>query len=130
MESQGIVRKNIKRDALPTSVLWNSDELGHKVEMQFRLALPISILVLSVLALPLSHTSPRKGRFSKMPLGIFIYLVYANSVVVGVNWMEKGKIPEWLGVWWIHLLVLSVALYIVYKRNGINLFKKNSRATA
>lgn len=118
MEDPRVSEKKIKRNEIPTSEIWRSDKLDHKVEMQLRLALPISIIILALMAVPLSHTSPRKGRFAKMPLGIFVYLVYSNLAIIGLTWMEKSKTPEWLGVWWVHLLFLSLTLAILIKRHG------------
>ena len=110
------VRSRKKRNEIPTSELWASDKVSHKAEIQWRLAIPIVILVLSVLAVPLSHTSPRKGRFSKMGHAIIIYILYSNLLIVATNWMEKGKTPEWIGIWWVHLAFLLLGLILLSKR--------------
>jgi len=93
-----ITRKN----ALPTSVIWQSTNLVYKAELQWRFSLPLATLLLAILALPLSYTTPRKGRYSKILPAIVIYLVYSNFLGIGQKWMETGKLPEWLGLWWVH----------------------------
>jgi lipopolysaccharide export LptBFGC system permease protein LptF len=30
-------------------------------------------------------------------------------------WVEKGQLPPLIGVWWVHLIILSFGLYLVYR---------------
>ena len=55
-----------RRDAISTADLWNSDVAVYKAELQWRLSIPLATLLMAVLALPLSYTTPRKGRYSKL----------------------------------------------------------------
>lgn len=111
-----ITRKN----ALPTSVIWQSSNLVYKAELQWRFSLPLATLLLAVLALPLSYTTPRKGRYSKILPAIVIYLVYSNLLGVGQKWMETGKLPEWMGLWWIHAgAVLVILLWWIRRMGGL-----------
>ena len=86
--------------------------------MHSRLAAPLSVLILALLAVPLSHTRPREGRYGKLVLGILAYLAYANLVSFGATWIGKGKMPPQLGLWWVHALVLMVALWLIARRQG------------
>ena len=79
----------------------------HMTELHWRLAIIISAPLMALLALPLSHTNPRQGRYSKVALGILIYAIYANALMTGRSLLEKGSSPDWLGLWWIHLLMLA-----------------------
>jgi lipopolysaccharide export LptBFGC system permease protein LptF len=29
--------------------------------------------------------------------------------------VEKGQLPPIIGVWWVHLIILSFGLYLVYR---------------
>src|SRR5690606_3717652 len=44
----------------------SSDQPAFKAELQWRLSLPIFVFVVAMIAVPLSHTNPRRGRFWKM----------------------------------------------------------------
>ena len=87
-------------------------------ELESRLAAPLSVLVLALLAVPLSHIQPGQGRYGKLVLGILAYLAYANLVSLGATWIGKGKMPMMLGLWWVHGLVLLVAFWLIARRQG------------
>ncbi len=107
----------MSRKELPTSEIWSSDKIAHKTEVQWRFAIPIAILVLTFIAVPFSYTTPRKGRFTKMGPAIILYIAYSNLLIVASSWMEKGKSPEWIGLWWVHLLFIGFGLIMLMKQN-------------
>ncbi|MEK7989676.1 MAG: LPS export ABC transporter permease LptF [Thiotrichaceae bacterium] len=100
--------------ALPTLELWQHDGLSYQAELQWRLALPISVILLAILAVPISRTTPRQGQYAKIFSGILIFLIYQNLLNVGEKWIEKGDTPLWLGLWWVHGLVLLVIFVLSY----------------
>ena len=107
-------QKNHETETFVT--LLNNKDLGSKAEIHWRLALIISAPVMAFLAFPLSYTTPRQGRFGKLTLGILLYSIYASLIVSGQSMIEDGKIPNWLGLWWIHLLFILVALYLLKRQ--------------
>jgi len=117
-EQQLTAQKVSRKKALSTLDLWKSDRIDYRAELHWRLSLPIGSLLLAVLALPLSYTTPRKGRYSKLALAILIYLIYYNLLGIGQSWMEKQKVPEWLGLWWVHGFGFALILYWWIKRAG------------
>jgi lipopolysaccharide export system permease protein len=113
-----LVRNITRNDALPTRDLWDSDIPLHRAELQWRLSIPLATLLLAVLALPLSYTTPRKGRYSKLALAILIYLLYSNLLGVGQTWVERQVVPQWLGVWWVHGFALLLIGFWWLRRSG------------
>lgn len=97
--------------------LWASDDLKDKAELQWRLALPIATLIVSFIALPLSRTDPRSGRYAKLALALILYLLYSNLLRIAETWIVQAKIPVWVGTWWVHLLALLL-LYLVLRQSG------------
>lgn len=79
-------------------------------EMQWRVSPAIAAVVLGLLAIPLAHSAPREGRGGRALLGILAYTIYANVLYMCRNWVAKGEISAFPGLWWVHLLVLIVAL--------------------
>jgi lipopolysaccharide export system permease protein len=79
-------------------------------EIQWRVTPAIAAIVLGLLAIPLSHSAPREGRGGRAVLGVLAYTVYANVLYMCRNWLSEGSIPTLLGMWWVHLLVLVIAL--------------------
>src|SRR6185503_6019526 len=49
-----------------TLALLESSLLADRAELQWRVSLPLSLLVLGLLAVPLSHSSPREGRYARL----------------------------------------------------------------
>lgn len=111
---------NIKKDleAEPTLSLLKQNDRESIAEIHWRLALIISAPVMALLAFPLSHTTPRQGRFGKLAFGILLYAVYANLIISGKSMIEDGKIPAWLGLWWAHLIFIVLSFYLIYRQYG------------
>lgn len=107
-----------KRALIPTSTLLASDDLNDIAELQWRLSAPLSVMVLTLLAVPLSHIEPRQGRYAKLVFGIVVYLMYSNLLGLGRSWITEGIVPASLGIWWVHALVLCVGGYLFAKRQG------------
>lgn len=98
-------------------LLASSDPLD-QAELQTRIAAPISVLMLALLAVPLSHVRPRQGRYSRIVYGIFAYLLYANLLTVGATWIAKGRLSASWGLWGIHALVGVIAFSLIARRQG------------
>lgn len=82
--------------------LWQSNQKGAMAELQMRFSAPLSILLLAPLAVLMSHTTPRQGRYSKIIIALLIYFIYINSLEIAQKWLEREILPVWLGVWWVH----------------------------
>jgi len=82
-----------------------------RAELQWRLMTPFSTLLLALLAIPLSRSRPRQGRYARMLLALVIYAVYFNLLDVGRTWVEQGSS---VGIWWVPglLAVLVFSLYV------------------
>lgn len=108
-------------DALPSMKLWQNPQhnLRYATELQWRMALPISAVLLAILAQLLSRVAPRQGRFQQLIPAILIYVVYANMIFVARNWMFHAKTPEWLGLWWIHGALIGLILFLGYKQRRV-----------
>lgn len=109
---------NSQHQLATTASLLNSNDPADRAELQSRIAAPLSVLILVLLALPLSHLRPRQGRYSKIVVGILVYLIYANLIGFGQVWIAKGKLPPALGLWWVHALALTVALILIARQQG------------
>ncbi len=106
---------HLKLKARSTKLLWNTFDNQGKAELQWRLAMPLSVLLLAGMAVLLAPTTPdRGGRYSGMLIAILIYFTYSNLLGVCRNLVKKGEIPAWLGLWWVHLLLIIVMLAILF----------------
>ena len=69
----------------PTAALLASRLPADRAELEWRLSVPISVLVLALLAVPLSRSAPREGRYAKVGIGLLAYIVYANVLSMGAS---------------------------------------------
>lgn len=86
--------------------------------LQWRLAMPISVIVFALLAFPLSDVKPRSGKFARLFPAILIYIVYADLIILGRTWIHDGVISPSLGLWWIHGLAVLLAIVLNLYRIG------------
>ncbi len=106
-----------KFGALPLAEVLAGDSPHHHAELHWRMAPVAALAVLILLAVPLSRTTPRKGYFGNMVMAIMIYVTYANLLAIGTSWLEDD--PPWrsLGLWWIHLSGVGLALWLLRNRH-------------
>lgn len=93
---------------LPDLVAASSRAAG--VELQWRLAPPLAVLLLAALAVPLAVVDPRQGRHGRIVLALVIYLGYSNAVHLCLMAMQQGRLAGAVGLWPIHGLVAMVAV--------------------
>ncbi len=105
-------------EAMTTLELINLGSLKAWAELQWRLAIPLSILMLAFLAVPLSRINPRQGQFGKLFVGILVYVVYINMIAVSKSWVVSEKIPLYIGISWVHGLMFLLTLLVLLKQFG------------
>jgi len=117
---QGKLPEDIIPDkgSMTTLALLNSEELNHKAELHWRMGQIIMMIILAMIAVPLSKTAPRQGRYAKMAVAILLYIVYSNLLVVAINWLKKGMLPPSAGIWWVHILFLLLFLILFSRQTG------------
>ena len=103
-----------------TLELWH---MRHKspaidAELQWRISSPLSIFILTLLALPLSQVNPRQGRFGRIIPASMIYIIYANMAFVTRSWIENRDISASIGLWWLHglMFLLAICLFLAQTR--------------
>jgi len=100
-------------EALPTATLLASRAPRDRAELHWRIALPIMAITLTLLAVPLSRLRPRQSRYSRVWLAVLIYFLYSNFASAGRVWIERGVVPEWLGLWWVHVALVAIGALVV-----------------
>jgi lipopolysaccharide export system permease protein len=88
-------------------------------ELQWRLSVPITLLVLTLIAVPLSRSRPRQGRYNNLVAAILLYIIYANLLGAAKVWLEQGAVPQWLGLWWVHGGFLLLAVIMLMQQNRV-----------
>jgi lipopolysaccharide export system permease protein len=105
-------------DTKPTRELWGTGAASDIAQLQSRASSPLMALVLTLVAVPLSRLRPRQGRYARVGFAIVVYFVYSNLLSAAKVWVEKGELPPAVGVWWVHLAVLGLGLYLVFRESS------------
>ena len=92
--------------AVDTKMLAQSADLLDRAELQWRLSLPLSMLVLVLVVVPLSVINPRQGRYAKLLPGILLYLAYFLLQSAARSAVEAGSLPIYPGLYTVPLVFL------------------------
>ncbi|MBS1236286.1 MAG: lptF [Proteobacteria bacterium] len=85
-------------------------------ELHWRISKPVALLLLTVFALVFAYTEPRRGRYASLFVAIAAYFVYSNLLGVADAMLKRGRVPEDLGLWWVHGLFLALGVYFFWRR--------------
>ena len=108
-----------KTKAAATSTLAGQDDLKAQAEWQWRWSNGLSTLLLASVALPLSRTRPRSGRYARIVLAVVIYALYYNVLGVVRSGVEQGTLDS---LWWAPAglaLVLIVVMLLQRRQSGL-----------
>lgn len=112
-EARGVTQTPKSMDTLS---LLERPEPVFKAELLSRLGLPISALVLALMAIPLSFVNPRAGRSANLLLAILVYVMYSNLLSVSQAWVAQGKLPFAIGVWVVHAFMIALLPLLFARR--------------
>ena len=88
-------------------------------ELMARIGLPVSVIVIALLAIPLSFVNPRLGSSINMVIGVLIYFTYTNLNGLMRSWIGQERISFSLGVWVTHVTLFVVAMYLFHRRMNL-----------
>ncbi len=123
-EARGIQRtpKN-----MPVLELLPVDLPVYRAELLWRIGMPLSAVVLVLLAIPLSFVNPRAGRSANMLLAILVYVLYNNLLTISESWVAGGKVSFVLGMLAPHALMLCLLPLMFYHRIAVSSFQRLAR---
>lgn len=98
--------------------LLKSDDAEHVAEFQWRISIPLSTIILAILAVPLSRSQPRAGRYGRLAIGLLVFIIYLNTMSAAKAWVEQSTVSPMIGIWWVHGLALFIALSMLAVQNG------------
>src|SRR5438552_1452329 len=91
----------------------SSQNLG---ELVWRVGVPLSALVLVLLAIPMSFVNPRAGRSANLLFALFTYIVYSNLLSVSQARVSQGRLDFGVGWWLVHAGMVLLLLFMFAQR--------------
>lgn len=113
--------------SLPTAALLKNPTSWNMSELEWRIGLPLSALILALLAIPLSYVNPRAGRSLNLIIAVVIYMFYNNMISVTNSWVGQGRISVAAGLFGIHLLMFGVMLVMFYHRTSVTPWRRGAK---
>ncbi|SHH96158.1 LPS export ABC transporter permease LptF [Ferrimonas marina] len=113
IKSQEASYKRRKMSAYSMTQLMEEGSPDAWAEIHWRLAVPIALPLLILIAVPMSRVNVRQGKFAKLMPAILIYLGYFGLLMAGRKAIENEALPPQLGLWWIHIMALIIGLLLI-----------------
>lgn len=109
--------------SLSTLALLQNPTNANRGELVWRIGIPLSALILALLAIPMSFVNPRAGRSVNLLFALLAYLVYQNLLSVSQARVAQGRLEFSLGWWLVHAVVLAVLLVLFTQRMTLRRLK-------
>jgi lipopolysaccharide export system permease protein len=107
-------KKSIRQRS--TLELWKSAEADAHGELAGRLNVPFSVLVLALLAIPLSYVNNRAKRSYGLIVALLLFFIYHNLMSVTQTWIAHGKLGLMEGLLAAHLpAIVALAAFYAYR---------------
>ena len=99
-------------DERKTADLLGSSVTRDRAELQWRLGFPIMVLIAAGCAMAIGKLRPRQGRYERVWPAIMVFALYGNLAIAARTWYEHGVTPAVLGIWWVHLPIIALCLWL------------------
>lgn len=116
METSEARATQISSKTMSTSALIESGTNPSLAELLWRISLPVSALILALLAIPLSFVNPRASRSINLVFALLTYMVYSNTVSIVQAWVSSGRLAFSTGWWVVHAAMLVLLLFMFWRR--------------
>lgn len=105
------------RKTIPTLQLFGNPQPEYRAELIWRLSMPIAVLILGLLAIPLSYFNPRSGHTYNILFAIAFFLFYQNGQTLLRDAVSDGRLNFWAGMLPMHLIMLAIVAILIHIRN-------------
>src|SRR5690606_21590161 len=85
-------------------------------ELLWRIGLPVSAILVALLAIPLSAMNPRIGRSVNLFAALLLYVLYNNLMSIVQAWVAQGRIDFSIGVWVVHAALAALVAWMFWRR--------------
>jgi len=105
-------------EEMTLSALWRSPLPSGAAELQWRLAMPLSTLVLVLLALALCPERADEGIGARAFVALLAYVAYRQILGTGKRWIVEGTLPPTPGLLLIHGLFLAISVALLLQQSA------------
>jgi lipopolysaccharide export system permease protein len=88
-------------------------------ELAWRIGLPLSGIVVALLAIPLAFVNPRAGQSVNLVVAVLIYVIYNNVNGLTQAWVSQGRLSFGVAVGATHAVLLLVTAWLFWRRTSL-----------
>jgi len=122
IKEQEVESRRRKLSAIPVLQLLEDGDVDSMAEVHWRIAVPLTIPLLTLIAVPLARVGPRQGKFAKLFPAIMLFLGYYVMLMAGRSALEDEVIPMSVGLWWIHISAFVLGIALLMRERTIGVF--------
>ncbi|HEY4999914.1 MAG TPA: LPS export ABC transporter permease LptF, partial [Usitatibacter sp.] len=116
IEPREAKRETPKTKGMTTLELLEERAPQQVAELHWRMALPLAVIIMALIAIPLSFVNPRSGRSWNLIFAVLVYAVYNNMLSIFQAWTASQRIPGWVGLWPVHAAMVAILMLLFYKQ--------------
>jgi lipopolysaccharide export system permease protein len=105
-------------NTMPLWALVKDLSIQNLAEILWRIGVPLMALALVIIAIPLSYTDPRKGRYTGLIMAVLIYFSYSNILNLMQAWVRVGKMNFFIAWWLPHVIAIIIGITFLYYREN------------
>ncbi|OJZ17919.1 MAG: LPS export ABC transporter permease LptF [Thiobacillus sp. 65-29] len=87
-----------------------------RAELLWRFGVPLSALILAVMAIPLGFVNTRARRSYGLLVALLLYFVYNNLLSLAQAWVSQDKLNAAVGIVAPHLIMLAATALLFHRR--------------
>ena len=100
----------------PTLELIADPSPRNQAELLWRIGLPVSAILVALLAVPMSAMNPRIGRSINLFGALLLYVLYNNLMSIVQAWVAQDRLSFSIGVWVVHAALAALIAWMFWRR--------------
>lgn len=113
-----ITAQAVRPKEMNTLQLLSNPTPANQAEWAWRIGAPISALLLSLFAIPISYFNPRVGRSFNILLAVLLFTLYVNIISLSQAWISRGTMSAGTSLILVHGLAFALLAATYWWRYG------------
>ncbi len=113
MPQSNVIQRAEDIQAMTLWELLEHDGVKYHSELHWRLSMPLLVCIIALIAVPMSKTNPRQGRYAKLIPSILLYMFYLTLLTSAKGAADDGDLSVFV-IWFIHLAFFLLAMSLLF----------------
>jgi lipopolysaccharide export system permease protein len=85
----------------------------YEVDLHYRMAMPWTCLIVTLMGLPIGAHTGRKGAFQGIASAIGLFFLFYVLINIGMTIGKKGAMTPWMAVWLPNFIFLALGIFLI-----------------